>query len=123
MDTADPTRSGLQAHVSPFYHIARDIKLHHSVFALPFALLGMFLAAGSVGRLPRWGEAGLIVLCMVLGRTYAMTVNRWADAELDRRNARTAGRAVPSGRVKRGQMLAAAVLCAALFVAGAGGFW
>lgn len=107
-------------------HIARDIKLTHTVFAMPFALLGAFLAAGwgpSGGRMPRVGEFLLVVLCMVLARTVAMTVNRWADAGLDASNPRTAGRAVPGGRVPRRVMLGAALLCAAGFVGAAGGFW
>lgn len=104
-------------------HIARDIKLSHTVFALPFALLGAFLAAGSVGRLPGWGEFGLVVLCMVLARTVAMTVNRWADAALDASNPRTAGRAVPSGRVSRRAMLGAAIGCSVCFMLVAAAFW
>lgn len=104
-------------------HIARDIKLSHTVFALPFALLGAFLAAGSVGRLPAWGEFGLVVLCMVLARTVAMTVNRWADAALDASNPRTAGRAVPSGRVSRRAMLGAAIGCSVCFMLVTAAFW
>jgi 4-hydroxybenzoate polyprenyltransferase len=118
--------TSLDAKPNPFAvagHIARDIKLSHTVFAMPFALLGAFLAAGWAGRLPRWGEFGLVVVCMVLARTVAMTVNRWADASLDASNPRTAGRAVPSGRVSRGAMLAAALGCAMGFVIAAGGFW
>jgi len=105
--------------------IASDIKLSHSVFALPFALLGMFLAAGSVDRLPRPGEAGLIVLAMVVARTLAMTMNRWADAGLDAANPRTQDRAIPSGRLGRASMLGVAgasallllLVCAAFLLA------
>lgn len=104
-------------------HIARDIKLSHTVFALPFALLGAFLAGGSVGRLPGWGEFGLVVVCMVLARTVAMTVNRWADAALDANNPRTAGRAVPSGRVSRRAMLGAAIGCGVCFMLVTAAFW
>ncbi len=104
-------------------HVARDIKLSHSVFALPFALLAMFLAAAyDGGQLPRWGEAGLIVLCMVLARTFAMTVNRWADAKIDAANPRTAKRAIPGGRLSRPFVLGVALLCAALFWLAAAGF-
>lgn len=103
-------------------HIARDIKLSHTVFALPFALLGAFLAAAWAGRYPVWGEFGLVLLCMVLARTFAMAINRWADAGLDASNPRTTGRAVPSGRVSRGAMLGTALVCALGFVFAAGGF-
>ncbi|XAL99639.1 putative 4-hydroxybenzoate polyprenyltransferase [Phycisphaeraceae bacterium D3-23] len=104
-------------------HIARDIKLSHTVFAMPFALLGAFLAARWAGRLPGWGEFVLVVVCMVMARTFAMTINRWADAALDAANPRTAGRAVPAGRVSRGAMLGASLLCGLGFVLSAGGFW
>lgn len=93
------------------------IKFSHSLFALPFALLATFLAAGWAGRLPDAATLGLIVLCMVLARTWAMCVNRWADAPLDAGNPRTAGRAIPRGALPRSFVLAAGVVCAAAFVA------
>lgn len=80
---------------------ASDIKLAHSVFALPFALLAAVMAW--VGRADRGGWArlgllvGLVVVCMVCARTWAMLVNRLADRHLDRANPRTARRAFASG--------------------------
>lgn len=103
--------------------LARDIKLSHSVFALPFALLATFLAAQSQQRTPSLAELVLIVLCMVLARTVAMVVNRWADARLDAANPRTARRAVASGRLSRPFALAAALTCSLLFFLAASGFW
>ncbi len=106
-------------------HVARDIKLSHTVFALPFALLAMCLASASddvPGRLPHAGQVALIVLCMFLARTFAMTVNRWADAGIDATNERTAKRAIPAGRLSRGFVLGVAVGCGVLFVVAAGGF-
>jgi 4-hydroxybenzoate polyprenyltransferase len=83
---------------------ASDIKLHHSVFALPFALLGACLATVTPDGLP-WsvmaGPLALIVGCMVTARTVAMLANRIVDAAIDARNPRTAGRAIPSGRLSR----------------------
>lgn len=83
---------------------ASDIKLHHSVFALPFALLGACLASVTPDGLP-WsvmaGPLALIVGCMVTARTVAMLANRIVDAAIDARNPRTAGRAIPSGRLSR----------------------
>lgn len=74
----------------------RDIKLSHSIFAMPFALLAMFLAArGFAG----WGKLGLIVVCMFFARTFAMLANRYLDRNIDAGNARTAGRALPAGRL------------------------
>ncbi len=103
--------------------VARDIKLSHTVFALPFALLAMALAAGSAGRLPTVTQVGLILACMVFARTVAMTVNRWADARFDAANPRTAGRALPSGRLTPRFMLAVAAASGLGFVAAAAGFY
>ena len=103
--------------------LARDIKLAHSVFALPFALLATFLAAGSAQRLPGAVTLGLIVLCMFTGRTVAMAVNRWADASMDAANPRTAGRAIPRGAVTRRFVMGTAIGSAMAFIVAAGGFY
>lgn len=102
--------------------VARDIKLSHTVFALPFALLATFLAAGWADRLPAWGEFGLILLCMVTARTFAMTFNRLVDRRIDAENARTAGRALASGRVGTDIAVMTLVVCAGLFIASTAGF-
>ncbi|HEX8324624.1 MAG TPA: UbiA-like polyprenyltransferase [Tepidisphaeraceae bacterium] len=94
--------------------LAADIKLSHSVFALPWAVLSTFMAAG--GGLPKVGQLVLIVACMVLARTAAMSANRLFDADLDRLNPRTARRAVPSGRLSRSFVAAALAVCAVAFV-------
>ena len=83
------------------------VKLEHTVFALPFAYVGMLLAAGEVPGAADWLW---ITLAMVGARTLAMGLNRLLDAELDARNPRTATRELPSGTLSRGQVL---VLCAA----------
>lgn len=103
--------------------VARDIKLSHTVFALPFALLATFLAAGFDDRLPGIGEFGLILLCMLSARTFAMALNRWADAGIDAHNARTQSRALPSGRVGAGTMLGVVLACAMGFVLATAWFW
>ena len=103
--------------------IAADIKLAHSVFALPFAVVGMLWAARDRGRAPDAIEVGLILACMVAARTFAMATNRAADAGIDAANPRTAGRAVPAGRVSRRAMATTAVLAAVLTAVFAGGFW
>ena len=103
--------------------IARDIKLSHTVFALPFALLGMALAAEARGSGLGLDEVGLILFCMVTARTSAMAMNRFSDAAIDARNPRTAERAVPAGRVSRRAMGLAVVVSGGLFVLGAWGFW
>lgn len=101
---------------------ARDIKLSHTIFALPFALLAMFLAAGSTGRPPTALTFALIVLCMVLARTTAMTFNRFADRRMDADNPRTIGRAIPSGRLSGAFMFGVCLSCAIAFIAAAGAF-
>lgn len=107
--------------------VARDIKLTHTVFALPFALLAMFLAAGAADRMPKLAEFALILLCMVTARTFAMAFNRLSDALIDARNQRTDQRAIPSGHVRWDTMLwvvigsaMAFVVCTALFIVASG---
>jgi 4-hydroxybenzoate polyprenyltransferase len=70
------------------------IKWEHSIFALPFALTGAMLAARGW---PTLWQLCWIVVCMVTARTAAMAFNRWADAEIDAKNPRTAARHIPAG--------------------------
>jgi 4-hydroxybenzoate polyprenyltransferase len=74
------------------------IKWKHSVFALPFALTGAVLAARGW---PSWRVIVLIIVCMVAARSAGMAFNRLIDAEFDRRNPRTAARALPAGLLSR----------------------
>ena len=91
------------------------IKWEHSVFALPFALTGAVLAANGwpTPRVLFW-----IVVCMVSARSAAMAFNRFADADLDAANPRTAARALPAGHLSRGFVAAFTVLSAVIFVLG-----
>jgi 4-hydroxybenzoate polyprenyltransferase len=93
---------------------AGDIKIHHTVFALPFALLSTFLAAGGM---PRTGILLLILVCMVTARTLAMAVNRLLDARLDALNPRTARRAIPSGALSARFYGVIVGLCTLTFIA------
>jgi len=99
-----------------------DIKLAHSVFALPFALLGAVMVIDRVPSGERWLLLGLIVVCMVAARTWAMLVNRLADHRLDRDNPRTARRAIASGALRVRDGWALALLSAGLFLAACAGF-
>lgn len=72
------------------------IKFEHSVFALPFALIGAVLAARGW---PSWGQIFWIVVAMVAARSAAMTFNRIADLRLDALNPRTRQRALPAGKL------------------------
>jgi len=78
------------------------IKLSHTVFALPFALASMALAARGNRGWPGWRVFLLILAAMFCARTCAMSFNRIADLEFDRANPRTAGRHLPAGAVSQG---------------------
>jgi 4-hydroxybenzoate polyprenyltransferase len=75
------------------------VKLEHTVFALPFAVASMALAARENRGWPGWRVFGLILAAMFCARTCAMSFNRIADREYDRANPRTAGRHLPAGAV------------------------
>ncbi|UCC29743.1 MAG: UbiA family prenyltransferase [Phycisphaerales bacterium] len=104
---------------------AEMVKLSHSIFALPFALMAAFLAGRNIeGRgWPYWGQLGLIVICMVSARSVAMTFNRIVDAEIDARNPRTARRPLPAGRLTRSVAWAMLGLSAVTFGIGCLGFY
>ena len=72
------------------------IKFQHTVFALPFALMGAFLAKRGI---PELTVFFWVVIAMVGARTSAMTFNRIADRRFDAANPRTTGRALPAGEV------------------------
>jgi len=76
--------------------IFTDIKIQHTVFALPFAVISAFLAAEG---LPEWRTSLWILVAMFCARNGAMAFNRIVDAKLDKLNLRTSERALPSGKV------------------------
>lgn len=127
MTTAPPVTTPAHAHASLPARVALalgDIKLAHSVFALPFAVLGAFLAAPASADDPGrtdWAAfavtLALVVACMFFARTWAMLVNRVADARLDAANPRTARRAFAAGRLSRRDAHAMLAACAAAFTA------
>jgi 4-hydroxybenzoate polyprenyltransferase len=92
------------------------IKIEHSVFALPFAIVAALLAARAGGGLPTWRQILWIVVAMVAARSAAMTMNRIADVEYDRRNPRTANRALPTGELSLGFAWAFTLLASAVLV-------
>jgi 4-hydroxybenzoate polyprenyltransferase len=99
---------------------AADIKISHTLFAMPFAILSAFLAAGGV---PHAGVLLLILGCMVTARTVAMAANRLLDAKIDAINPRTARRAIPSGALSFRFYATMLIVCATAFVLFTGGFW
>jgi len=92
----------------------RMIRFSHSVFALPFALASLALAAREGGVTA--GQAAWIVVAMVAARSAAMGFNRLADHGLDARNPRTASRELPRGVLSRGEVWLFVAVSAAVFV-------
>jgi len=91
------------------------VKFEHSIFALPYAYIGALYATA-----PGWpslAEFVWVTVAMVGARSFAFVVNRAADKEIDARNPRTAGRAIPAGRIKAWELwlFSAIVLSAFLF--------
>jgi len=93
------------------------IKFSHTVFALPFALASMAVAARDDRGWPGWRIFLLILAAMVCARTCAMSFNRIADRDFDRANPRTAARHLPAGRITLGEAWALCLLSAAGLVA------
>lgn len=91
----------------------RDIRIEHTLFALPFAYVGAVMAAHGM---PAWWQLLWITLAVTGARTAAMAANRYFDRELDARNPRTARRAVASGKLPPAVMVWAAVAGLALLV-------
>jgi 4-hydroxybenzoate polyprenyltransferase len=93
---------------------ARLVKIEHTVFALPFAYVGAFLAVGAV---PSAHDLFWITVAMVGARSLAMALNRLVDAELDARNPRTASRELVTGVLSRASVLAFCLLSLGVFLA------
>ncbi|MCH7500947.1 MAG: UbiA family prenyltransferase [Nitrospinae bacterium] len=93
--------------------IFSDIKIQHTVFALPFAVMSAFLAAEG---LPEWKTLGWIGVAMFGARNAAMAFNRMADAQLDANNPRTSNRALPAGKLTLTQYAVFLVLSSALLI-------
>ncbi len=95
------------------------VRLSHSLFAMPFAIGSMWVAANGFKDLS-WQEITrivvLIVLCMVTARNSAMSFNRIADADIDAKNPRTAKRHLPDGRLSKNSVIAFLILNGVLFV-------
>jgi 4-hydroxybenzoate polyprenyltransferase len=97
-------------------HYLSLIKFSHTVFALPFAIVGFLLGVQAKNAWPGWDIFGFVLLCMVFARTAAMAFNRYIDRKIDARNARTASREIPSGIIRPNAALVFVVLNALLFM-------
>ncbi|HOU98129.1 MAG TPA: UbiA-like polyprenyltransferase [Bacteroidales bacterium] len=93
------------------------IKFSHTIFAMPFALIGAVLGYknGHFEQVP-WELFGFVVLCMFFARSAAMSFNRYADAKIDSLNPRTKNREIPKGVYKPAQVLFFTVLNAVFFI-------
>jgi 4-hydroxybenzoate polyprenyltransferase len=93
------------------------VRFSHTVFALPFALAAMLVAARDHYGWPGWKIFGLILAAMVCARTCAMAFNRIADRKFDALNPRTAKRHLPAGEISLASAVALCVFSAAGLVA------
>lgn len=92
------------------------VKFSHTIFALPFAVIGYFLALHFTAATFSIKLFALILLCMVFARSAAMAFNRFIDREIDRHNERTAVREIPAGIVKPQSALIFVIANCALFI-------
>jgi 4-hydroxybenzoate polyprenyltransferase len=93
------------------------IKFSHTIFALPFAVIGYFLAITTTDASFDLKLFALVILCMVFARSAAMAFNRFIDRKIDEQNARTAIREIPAGVVKPQSALIFVVTNCILFIA------
>ena len=99
------------------------IKFSHTVFAMPFAVIGFFLGTSALAPLQMerekntdWKLFGLVILCMIFARSAAMAFNRWTDHKFDKENERTKVREIPSGIISPKNALVFVIANCLLFV-------
>ncbi len=93
------------------------IKFSHTIFALPFAILGFFLASRTLDKgFDPWLFA-LVIACMVFARSAAMAFNRYLDRDIDEKNPRTVVREIPAGVISPQAAFIFVVINSALFIA------
>lgn len=108
---------GVRRVIGDLRETAEMIKFQHTVFALPFAVIALITATGEEWPAPRvwlW-----VIVAMVAARTAAMSFNRLVDQAFDADNPRTAGRALPAGRLPRMLVWIVTIVSVALFFAAA----
>jgi 4-hydroxybenzoate polyprenyltransferase len=92
------------------------VKFSHTVFALPFALIGFSLAIHSGQAFFSLQKFILVIACMVLARSAAMAFNRYIDRKFDAKNPRTAVREIPAGTISPASALTMVVVCCMGFI-------
>lgn len=93
------------------------VTFSHTIFAMPFAIIGYFLAVNQTGYKFSWQLLFLVILCMVFARNAAMAFNRFADRHFDSLNPRTALREIPAGIIKPGSAMIFTMINSVLFIA------
>ncbi|ACU59398.1 UbiA-like polyprenyltransferase [Chitinophaga pinensis] len=93
------------------------VKFSHTIFAMPFALTGFFIATIKTDASFSWQLFLLVVLCMVFARSAAMAFNRYLDADIDRKNPRTVQREIPRGVITEKNALIFVIVNCLLFMA------
>ncbi len=92
------------------------VKFSHTIFAMPFAMIGFFLALRDTPQAPLWRQLVLVLLCMVFARSAAMAFNRWLDEKYDRLNPRTSMREIPQGVISKRHALVFVLINSLLFI-------
>ncbi|MDB5130326.1 MAG: 4-hydroxybenzoate octaprenyltransferase [Mucilaginibacter sp.] len=92
------------------------VTFSHTIFAMPFAIIGFFLAVTTTSYRFDWVKLVLMVLCMVFARNAAMAFNRYLDRDVDAKNPRTKQRDIPSGRISPASALAFTIVNSVLFI-------
>jgi len=93
------------------------VKFSHTIFAMPFALIGFFLAIRYFEYTFDWNSLILVILSMVFARNSAMAFNRFIDRNFDAKNPRTQQREIPAGKIKTNYALWFVIINSALFFA------
>lgn len=93
------------------------VKLSHTIFAMPFAMVGYTYALTSTDAEFEWVILLQVLLCMLFARNTAMGFNRWADRDIDAANPRTTSREIPAGVISPRAALIFVIINAALFIA------
>jgi 4-hydroxybenzoate polyprenyltransferase len=92
------------------------IKFSHTIFALPFALVGFFMGSASFADTLSFTLLIKVLLCMIFARSAAMAFNRWLDRDIDSINPRTVIREIPSGKIAPSHVLIFVILCCTGFI-------
>lgn len=93
------------------------VKFSHTIFAMPFALTGFFIATTKTDATFSWQVLVAVILCMVFARSAAMAFNRYLDADIDRKNPRTTQREIPRGVITEKNALIFVIVNCLLFMA------